>query len=34
VSEFKGRLAAAHLHDPSAFMHAHYSDILTSSGKG
>jgi len=34
VSEFKGRLAAAHLHDPSAFMHAHYSDILTSGGKG
>jgi dihydroorotate dehydrogenase (fumarate) len=33
VSEFKGRLAAAHLADPSAFMHAHYSDILTSGGK-
>ena len=33
VSEFKGRLAAAHLDDPSAFMHAHYSDILTSGGK-
>ena len=34
VGEFKGRLAAAHLDDPSAFMHAHYSDILTSGGKG
>jgi dihydroorotate dehydrogenase (fumarate) len=33
VSEFKGRFAAAHLADPSAFMHAHYSDILTSGGK-
>jgi len=34
VGEFKGRLAAAHLDDPSAFMHTHYSDILTSGGKG
>lgn len=33
VNEFRGRLAAAHLDDPSAFMHAHYSDILTSSSK-
>lgn len=33
VGDFKGRFAAAHLADPSAFMHAHYSDILTSGDK-
>ena len=33
LADFKGRLAAAHLYDPSAFMRVHYSDILTSSGK-
>jgi dihydroorotate dehydrogenase (fumarate) len=33
VGEFKGRLAAAHLFDPSAFMRVHYSDILTSDDK-
>jgi dihydroorotate dehydrogenase (fumarate) len=30
VDAFQGRFAAAHLDDPSAFMRAHYSDILTS----
>ncbi|MDX2318528.1 MAG: dihydroorotate dehydrogenase-like protein, partial [Hyphomicrobiaceae bacterium] len=33
IGDFKGRFAAAHLADPSAFMHAHYSDILTSGDK-
>jgi dihydroorotate dehydrogenase (fumarate) len=33
IDDFKGRFAAAHLDDPSAFMHAHYSDILTSGDK-
>jgi len=33
IGEFKGRLAAAHLFDPSAFMRVHYSDILTSGHK-
>lgn len=32
LSDFKGRLAAAHLYDPSAFMRVHYSDILTTGG--
>jgi dihydroorotate dehydrogenase (fumarate) len=30
VGALKGRFAAAHLEDPSAFMRTHYSDILTS----
>lgn len=30
VGDFKGRFAAAHLADPSAFVRTHYSDILTS----
>jgi len=33
VGDFKGSFAAAHLFDPSAFMRAHYSDILTSGRK-
>jgi dihydroorotate dehydrogenase (fumarate) len=33
IGEFKGRLAASNLFDPSAFMRVHYSDILTSSPK-
>jgi dihydroorotate dehydrogenase (fumarate) len=33
VGDFRGRFAAAHLDDPSAFMRAHYSDILTSGRK-
>ena len=28
VGDFKGRFAAAHLSDPSAFMRVHYADIL------
>ena len=32
IGDFKGRFAAAHLADPSAFMRVHYSDILTSGG--
>jgi dihydroorotate dehydrogenase (fumarate) len=33
IGDFKGRFAAANLFDPSAFMRAHYSDILTSDHK-
>lgn len=33
VGDFRGRFAAAHLDDPSAFMRVHYSDILTSGRK-
>lgn len=33
VSAFQGRFAAAHLEYPSAFMRAHYGDILTSDPK-
>ncbi len=33
IGDFQGRFAAAHLADPSAFMQAHYSDILTSGHK-
>ena len=33
IGDFKGQFAAAHLADPSAFMHVHYDDILTTDHK-